>query len=192
VIGDCHSRLSDKELDLITNQSFDKCVLLGDIGGFNLSLILSVINKDKICGVLGNHDSLDLYKRYDVEELHYAEINGITFVGLGGCHRYKRSTDVPLLTHEESVTMLNNAPAADVLITHDAPFSTLYNKNPNPHGAHCGLRGITEYIKAKRPKFHIHGHLHINAKNKLYKTKIFSVYKCAVFEYPSGKIQYLF
>lgn len=64
-ITDTHNCLSydDKMLEFLKNiKEYDVCILLGDHSANDLAEILNVIPKEKIYGVLGNHDSWENMK----------------------------------------------------------------------------------------------------------------------------------
>ena len=159
-IADTHNCLnSDSEvLKYIQNQKdYDYCILLGDHSGNDLKEILKVIPKEKICGILGNHDDWNLYKQYGINNISgkVISIKGVKIAGLSGSYKYKDSRDYALYTHEESISIADNMEKADIFVTHDKPF---LKDNHNP--AHDGLKGVTKYIYKNNISLHIHGHLH--------------------------------
>lgn len=126
-ITDTHNCLtydneSLKYLKNITN--YDYCILLGDHSADDLYEITKIIPKEKICGVLGNHDSWEKYKEYDIENINgkVININGIRIAGISGSFKYKNSDQYALYTHEESIEIANNMTEADILVSHDKPF----------------------------------------------------------------------
>lgn len=141
---------------------YDLCLLLGDHSPEDVDMILQYVPDYKILGVLGNHDSVDLYKNFRLEhiDLHgkCVEVKGIKIAGIEGSHRYKRG-EWPMLTQEESLELVNemleNYEKADILISHDKPF-----EKEEYDIAHTGLKGITRYIKEASPAYHLHGHYH--------------------------------
>ena len=68
-------------------------------------------------------------------------------------------------------------PKADILFSHDGPF------NDYKDDAHCGLKGITQYIKHNKPKTLIFGHLHKPNHFKLDDTNCYCIYQLAWFEF---------
>lgn len=55
IITDCHHLLRE-EAGKLVNLKYDVCFLLGDISGKYIDIILEYIQKNKIYGILGNHD----------------------------------------------------------------------------------------------------------------------------------------
>ena len=51
--------------------------------------------------VLGNHDSWEKYKEYDIENINgkVININGIRIAGISGSFKYKNSDQYALYTH---------------------------------------------------------------------------------------------
>lgn len=145
-------------------KDYDYCILLGDHSASDIEEILKVIPLNKICGILGNHDSWNKYDIYGITNISGKVINikGIRIAGISGGHKYKNSNEYVLYTHEESIQIANNIEKADILITHDKPFI-----QDNHNSAHDGLKGITEYIYKNHIALHIHGHLHENKEEIL-------------------------
>lgn len=159
-ITDTHNclRNDNEALNYIKKQSdYDYCILLGDHSASDLEEILNIIPLNKICGVLGNHDSWGKYDNYGINNINgkIIDIKGIRIAGIGGSFKYKNINEYVLYTHEESTLIANSIAEADILITHDKAFT---EDNHNP--AHDGLKGITEYIYKNHIALHIHGHLH--------------------------------
>lgn len=159
-IADTHNCLTyDKEsLEYLQSvKNYDYCILLGDHSANDLYEITKVIPKEKLCGVLGNHDSWGKYKEYSIENIDgkVIDIKGIKIAGISGSFKYKNSDQYALYTHEESIEIANKMEKADILVSHDKPFTE------KEYGdAHDGLKGITEYIYKNHIPIHIHGHLH--------------------------------
>ena len=155
-IADTHNCLKDGNeiLKYIQEQKdYDYCILLGDHSASDIEEILKVIPLNKICGILGNHDSWNKYDIYGITNISGKVINikGIRIAGISGGHKYKNSNEYVLYTHEESIQIANNIEKADILITHDKPFI-----QDNHNSAHDGLKGITEYIYKNHIALHIH------------------------------------
>lgn len=159
-ITDTHNCLTydSQTLNLIKSvKDYDYCILLGDHSADDLVEILKIVPKDKICGVLGNHDNWEKYEEYSINNIDgkIIEIKGIKIAGISGSYKYKNSEQYALYTHEESIEIANNMEQADILVSHDKPFLQ------KEYGdAHDGLKGITEYIYKNHISIHIHGHLH--------------------------------
>lgn len=160
VISDTHGALAfDKgrlPSFLDTVEAFDLCVLLGDIHPAEMPIILDCIPREKIIGILGNHDAFDVYSSVGVREIsgRSYEYHGVRFVGLNGSFRYKNEC-FPSHSQYESLLIARNLPKADVLLSHDVMLSN-FERDP----AHSGLIGITYYIYQNGVPWHFHGHIH--------------------------------
>lgn len=182
-ITDTHNCLTyDKEtLEYIQNvKDYDYCILLGDHSADDLYEITKIIPKDKLCGVLGNHDSWDKYKEYGINNIDGTVLNikGVRIAGISGSYKYKNSDQYALYTHEESIDIANRMDNADILISHDKPYTEKQFGD-----AHDGLKGITEYIYKNRIPLHIHGHLHEESEDILKNgTKTICLYKVKLME----------
>lgn len=177
VIADTHNCLTynnDMTNFLKNNLNCDCCILLGDHSANDLYEIVQIIPKNKIYGVLGNHDSWNKYEEYGITNINgkIIEIKGLKIAGLGGSFKYKNTDSYVLYTHEESIQILSNVESADILITHDRPYI-----KDNNDTVHDGLKGITQYIYTNHVPINIHGHLHENSVEYLKNgTKVIGIY----------------
>jgi len=165
VLSDTHNCLKEKEFaDFVENhKEYDVCLLLGDHHPNDLNIILKYINKDKIYGLLGNHD-YNYLEDFNIENINGKIINikETTLMGIQGSFKYKPS-DFPSFTQRDSILFLNNKPKVDILISHDNGFDSNMSRNP----AHQGLFGITYYLFKNKIPYHIHGHIHNPYKKEL-------------------------
>lgn len=163
----------DKEPDLI--------VTLGDISIQDLRIIKRTADNLGIpaIGICGNHDEPFALQSVDIDDLHgkVKTIDGVTFAGIGGSLRYKRSNYM-FLTQQQSIDVAKNLPRADVLITHDKPYTGWFadTKAQFAKDPHAGLVGITKYIRKNKPKYHLYGHLHQRMTEEKYGTTSMCVY----------------
>lgn len=160
VISDTHGHLAfgDHRLERFLDRvgEFDLCLLLGDIEPEEMGRICDCIPREKILGVLGNHDVPTLYKSFRIKDISGKAVRykGLTIGGIGGSFRYK-DADFPSLTNYQSLVLAEKMPSADILITHDTAFNCNY-RDP----AHSGLAGISHCIFKKGARLHFHGHIH--------------------------------
>lgn len=163
----------DKEPDLI--------VTLGDISIQDLRIIERTADNLGIpaIGICGNHDEPFALQSVDIDDLHCKAktIDGVTFAGIGGSLRYKRSNYM-FLTQQQSIDIAKKLPKADVLITHDKPYTgwfadtkAQFAKDPN-----AGLVGIAQYVRKNKPKYHLYGHLHQRMTEEKHGTTSMCVY----------------
>lgn len=154
-------------------------------------MILKYVQKEKIYGILGNHDEYGLLESRNIVNIHskIINVNGVKILGFEGSSRYKTG-NVPMYSQEESIKMLKECEMADILVSHDSPYQ-LYSKVNDK--AHCGLKGITKYLKKNKVYLNIHGHHHINTDLKLSNgTNIIGVYRCAMIQFSILKKELIF
>jgi len=164
-------------LDKIPN--YDLCILLGDIHLKDMEVIITHIPKEKIIGVVGNHDSYSLYDSFGVKDISGKtfKYKGITLAGIEGCYHNKDGI-YPSFTQYESLWLSHKLPKADILISHDRALDDFQRDT-----AHVGLIGITYYIYTNKAKWHLHGHIH-DSYSREYENgvKEKSVYLCEYLE----------
>lgn len=190
VIADCH-HLKEEEIEKVKNLQYDVCLLLGDISGNYLDMILKNVPIEKIYGILGNHDEYGLLESRNISNIHskVINVNGVRILGFEGSSRYKIG-NVPMYSQEESIRILRKCDIADILVSHDSPYQ-LYSKSNDK--AHCGLKGITKYLKKNKVYLNIHGHHHINTILKLNNdTNVIGVYRCGMIQFPTLKKELIF
>lgn len=190
VIADCH-HLKEEEIAKVENLQYDVCFLLGDINGNYLDMILKYIPIEKIYGILGNHDEYGLLESRNITNIHskIININGTRILGFEGSSRYKTG-NIPMYSQEESIKILRKCDIADILVSHDSPYQ-LYSKANDK--AHCGLKGITKYLKKNKVYLNIHGHHHINTDLTLSNdTNVIGIYRCAMIQFPTLETEIIF
>ena len=187
VISDCHS-LTEEEAAKLAGLQYDLCFFLGDINENYLTMLLKYIPKEKTYGIHGNHDEYGLLESFNIPNIHLKtiEYNGITILGYEGSHRYKRGAYV-MHTQEESQHDLKQAPAADILISHDGPYQ-LYHTSMS----HSGFQGITDYLTTRNLPLNIHGHQHINSHKRHGATDVICIYRAALIDLTNSTIQNIF
>ena len=155
VITDTHGCLSSDEIPIGSNA--DVCFLLGDFSYEDLMIIKENVIDMPIYGVLGNHDSFDLYQRAGIDNIHgrVVDVDGVKVAGFQGSLRYKNS-NFPFYDDDESVDIADCIDRADILISHDSPKYL----HGDEDWAHSGLQGITYYCEKWNVSLNIHGHFH--------------------------------
>lgn len=84
--------------------------------------------------------------------LNTFNLKGITIGGFEGSIKYKESAYAKMYTQEDSLALLKDFKAVDLLITHSPPFGI----HDHQDLAHIGLQGILEYLKKNNPQYMIH------------------------------------
>lgn len=178
-------------IDIIQNIDFscyryDACFTLGDIDVSTLKAIKNTVNSE-VYAVLGNHDVNGMLDELDVKHIdqNKIEIGGLSFVGLSGSSRFKDGDYYPMLSQSESVAISKKLPGADILISHDSAYGLYGSKSDHTH---CGLKGISRYIKKNKPIINLHGHHHVNTI-KFYKgTTDICVYGCSLMDVNTNSV----
>ena len=73
VITDTHGLLvhSTSLIDKIRNaRNYNLCCVLGDVTYSDYEIILQYIPKEKLVGILGNHDEFEILKHYGINDLN--------------------------------------------------------------------------------------------------------------------------
>lgn len=178
VFADLHHWSKEELLSCLSNNNYDGCILLGDIDDETLAFIKTNIKSGtKLFGVVGNHDDWDILKRNDIEDISGKTIdfNGIVFAGLGGSHRYN-DEERAMLTQKQSIVVAKELPKAEILISHDTAYRAMHYSD----AVHCGLKGISKYLKKHAPKLNLFGHYHSYNLLSYHKTTLLCVFRCAL------------
>lgn len=192
-VADLHSDILTKIfLQRISeiSKEVDACIFLGDISEENLTIILSIINEAiPVYGVLGNHDTANLYLNTRVQSLHQRAvmINNLSCAGIDGSVKYNDYCP-NTFSQIDSINIARETPPADILISHDIPYSPAWPGS----ASHKGLIGLTQYIFSYGVSFNVHGHLHNSNISFLSKSNIcIGVYSAAIVCFDRGKYQIL-
>ena len=193
IFADTHGKLSydiDYDFNAINEFGYDVCLLLGDISCDDIRKILEYVDKNKVCGILGNHDYLDNLEKFDIPNINgeIVNINGVNILGIEGCIKYKNTQ--PGFTLEEGFKFIEELPCCDILITHSAPFGAVGLES---NSVHIGAPYINKYIFEKKCPVVISGHNHVDIKHEyLNGTLGLSVYKQRIIQFNNGKYENLF
>ena len=167
---------------------YDIVVVLGDHYRLEMQQLSSYTDKP-IYGIFGNHDVFNLYDGLPITNFCGKCINTQpSFIGWEGCHKYKETQEFSF-TQVESLQHAMELECADILFSHDGPYGYCRTKDDMRDNAHCGLQGITHYIKKNKPKVCIFGHHHrvnhFQIKTALFKNQYcdcYNVYQMAWFD----------
>lgn len=160
-----------------TYPGLDLLVGCGDLPFYYLDFLVSMLDAPLVY-VRGNHDTAPQYT-IDGRVLHdvpgglnihgrVVRVKGLWIAGLEGSMRYRPSA--PLM-YSESEMRAEIAPmlprllwnrlltgrGADVLVTHSPP----YDIHDRPDRAHTGFRVFHWLMSWFRPRFLLHGHVHL-------------------------------
>lgn len=115
VIADTSPQLGLPIPDFVHAHNIDLVITAGDLNRYKLT----GIDRAEVptMGVYGNHCRRDYLEALGMHNLHLSPVtvNGVSFVGLEGCVRYKRDTAAALYTQDEYRQLVAELPAADVL-----------------------------------------------------------------------------
>ena len=170
------------------SKAVDACIFLGDISEENLTIILGIINDGiPVYGVLGNHDIESLYLGTRVKDLHQNTviINNLSCSGINGSVKYNAYCH-NTFSQRDSINIARETPPADILISHDIPYSPAWPGS----ASHKGLIGLTQYIFSYGVPFNVHGHLHNSKISFLSKRNLcIGIYPAAIVCFDRGKYQ---
>lgn len=172
-------------------EGIDLIVSCGDLDAEYLSF-LTTMTSIPVLYVKGNHDHKYAVRPPEgcicIEDDIY-EFQGVRFLGLGGSYKYKESgimyTENEMKGRVRRLWMkLLTKKGFDVLVTH-APA---YGVNDGEDLPHRGFETFVELIKKYKPKYFVHGHVHMNygrqypREDMLGETKVINSYISYVVE----------
>jgi Icc-related predicted phosphoesterase len=182
----------------------DLLIGCGDLPFYYLEFLISALDA-RMVYVRGNHDigpqytadgrvltevpgGLDVHRRV-------VEVNGLLIAGLEGSIRYRPRA--PYMYSEQEMRwnawnliprlMMNkirHGRALDILVTHSPPAGIHDLRDP----AHRGFGVLRSLIRRFRPRYLLHGHIHVYRNDvpkvtKFLDTTVINVYPYRVFEY---------
>lgn len=173
-------------------EGIDLIISCGDLNANYLSFI-ATFTSAPVLYVHGNHD-----ERYNqtppegcicIEDKIYVH-QGIRILGLGGSMRYKpgecQYTERQMKARVNKLKLqLLRRRGFDILVTH-APA---YQLNDGMDLPHQGFRAFLTLLDRYRPKFFLHGHVHMSygRRHKRYDkyqdTHVINVYERCIFDY---------
>ncbi|MDY5102289.1 MAG: metallophosphoesterase [Agathobacter sp.] len=146
-------------------EGVDLIVSCGDLKAEYLSFLATMVPVP-VLYVHGNHDA-----KYDkkppegcicIDDCIY-EFNGVRILGLGGSHRYKpgpyQFTEREMAKRVRKLFWkLKFKKGFDILVTH-SPARGLHDDEDM---CHMGFEVFNKLIEQYRPKYFVHGHVHLN------------------------------
>lgn len=174
-------------------EDIDLIVSCGDLNASYLSFLATMVPVP-VLYVRGNHD--DRYKINPpdgcicIEDDIY-NYRGVRILGLGGCNRYKAGdnqyTDRQMKKRVNKMRLkIWRNGGFDILVTH-SPAKGLHDDS-DP--CHVGFDTFNEVIKKYKPKYFVHGHVHMNYGRKFPRedmvddTHVINAYEKYVIEIP--------
>ena len=147
-----------------TFEDIDLIVSCGDLKAEYLSF-LTTMTSIPVLYVRGNHDKYDVNVPegcISIEDDIY-EFQGVRLLGLGGCMRYNRGDNQ--YTEKEMCRRINRLgwklfwkKGFDILVTHAPALGV----NDGEDLCHKGFECFLPLIRKYRPKYFVHGHLHLS------------------------------
>lgn len=141
--------------EAVQNENINLIITLGDLEYTQIAELDLITNIPKI-GVYGNHCTPGYMEQLGIVDMHLKtlEVDGISFGGFEGSHRYKNYHFAKMYTQDEAVELMKDFPYVDVFIAHSPPAGI--NDEDDP--AHKGLIALRNYLDQKQPKYFFHGH----------------------------------
>ena len=186
--------VSDRVLDKLysgtirqTYSDVDLMIGCGDLPFYYLDFLTSAIDAPLVY-VRGNHDegpqyAVDGRVWRDVRggvDIHGKVVarKGLILAGLQGTMRYKAHADYMYTEAEMRRVVAQLVPrllwyrqrlgrALDVLVTHSPPFG-IHDRADLPHP---GLKVFLSFLRLFRPRYHLHGHVHIYRQDEVRETR---------------------
>lgn len=169
LLADEESRLYWDFFNKADFDGIDLIVSCGDLKASYLSFLATMTGLP-VLYVRGNHDDSYAQQGPDgcicIEDSVY-NYNGIRFMGLGGCNRYKPgknqfSEKEMKKRYKKMKGQLFWNKGIDVLVTH-APAAGIHDDCDE---CHKGFEVFNEIIEKYKPKYFVHGHVHMNYGRK--------------------------
>ncbi len=186
--------VSDRVLDKLYSGSIrqnyadvDLMIGCGDLPFYYLDFLTSAIDAPLVY-VRGNHDdgpqyAVDGRVWRDVRggvDIHGKVVarKGLILAGLQGSMRYKAHADYMYSEAEMRRVVAQLVPrllwnrqrlgrALDVLVTHSPPFG-IHDRTDLPH---TGFKVFLSFLRLFRPRYHLHGHVHIYRQDEVRETR---------------------
>lgn len=184
----------------------DLIIGCGDLPYYYLEFLVSALDAPLLY-VLGNHDGGPQYtakgqiltKAQGGVNIHKRVVNqdGLLVGGLEGSMRYRKNTPYMYTEGEMAAHVSSMIPrllwnrlrfgrALDILVTHSPPYD-IHDGKDLPHTGFKIFRNLMQWF---RPKYLLHGHMHVYRNDvptitEFHSTTVVNVYPYKVFEYGS-------
>ena len=173
-----------------TFEDIDLIVSCGDLKAEYLSF-LTTMTSIPVLYVKGNHDKYEVNVPegcISIEDDIY-EFEGVRLLGLGGCQRYNRGDNQ--YTEKEMHRRISKLrwklfwkKGFDILVTHAPALGV----NDGEDLCHRGFACFHDLIKKYKPKYFVHGHLHLSYGSQMKReaqmgeTKVINAYNHYIIE----------
>ena len=145
-------------------KEYDLIISCGDLKADYLSFLVTM-SRAPVLYVHGNHDTgYDEHppEGCDCIDDQIVVYNGIRILGLGGCRRYHpgkyQYTDAQMRRRIAKLRYrLWRMGGVDIVVTHAPPAGIGDGDDP----AHWGFEALVELLEQYRPKYLLHGHMHL-------------------------------
>ena len=142
----------------------DLIISCGDLKASYLSFLVTMA-KCPVLYVPGNHDvhyASNPPEGCDPIDGHYVVYNGVRILGLGGCRKYHpgphQYTERQMRQRIRKLWYhLWRNRGVDIVVTHAAPAGL----GDSEDKAHWGFKSFRKLIDKHRPRFLVHGHVHM-------------------------------
>lgn len=178
-------------------KDYDLIISCGDLKADYLSFLVTM-GRAPVLYVHGNHDTG--YDEYPPEGCDCIDdqilvYNGIRILGLGGCRKYHpgkyQYTDAQMRRRIAKLRYrLWRMGGVDIVVTHAPPSGVGDGEDP----AHWGFQALVELLEQYRPKYLLHGHVHLrygsdNTRQRQYQdTQVINVTERYVLEIPDVEV----
>lgn len=187
----------------------DLIIGCGDVPFYYLEFLISALDVP-LFYVRGNHDTSPQYTidgrtLTSVQggiDLHsrVIDLNGLLLAGLEGSMRYR--PNAPLMYSEAEMRWealrlvpqllwhrLRHGRPPDILVAHSPPFGI----HDRPDLAHTGFRVFRDIIRFFKPRYFLHGHIHVYRQDvqritELGETRIVNIYPYRIIDLESDTI----
>lgn len=191
--------ISDEECDALWEyytpgrlSDYDLIISCGDLKSDYLSFLVTMA-KCPVLYVHGNHDGG--YEKFPPEGCDciddaIVEYRGIRIMGLGGCRWYHHGphqyTEAQMRRRISRLRFrLWRTRGVDILVTHAPPQGIGDGQDP----AHQGFQAFLTFLEKYKPKFLLHGHVHLRGlsprREQTYgQTRVINVYERHTLQIP--------
>ncbi len=178
---------------------YDLLLCCGDLPAYYIDYVASMLSIPTY-GIHGNHDGSLMRRQHDdgvsradwgMEEIHgrIVEEQGLLIGGFDGSLKYNSGSyqytqagmraQIAGMLPQLLMNRLRHGRFLDILITH-APPRHIHDQEDRPHQ---GFEVFRWFLKTFRPRYHLHGHIHIYDKRTITRTQFHETEVLNVYPY---------